>query len=589
MLNNNRFFFSLLASVILLSGIGYAQVSPNDSTIQQPTVQASSGGGVSRLNTKINWSQEYSEPSNSEIQKIIGTDGGGFYALRQRKGGFLGSGTVRPVIEHYSASSKLLKTQEIDLDYKGNERYLKDVVMVGGRIYVLSFYYNQKNTITYLFAQEVQKTSLKMSATLNKIAEREGSNKNHDDFFNCTLSRDSSKMAIYSFQSIGNDKEEFSLAIFNADFVEQWSRISRLPYTSKRFKVDETQLDNKGNFYILGKIFASKNGSYNADKQARQSFQYSLFGFRNDSLKDFDEYKVILKDKLVTDLTFRTAEDDDLVLAGFYSEKSANGIKGSCFFKINARTKDMTSISTRPLDFNFITANLSAKDKARAKQAATTNNKLAEAELMDYNLDKLILRSDGGAILIAEQYYVEERIRNNSPFYGGYPGFGYGGIRSSFYNPYGYNSYGNNRPDYYFHYNDIIVLNIRPDGDIEWSARIPKRQLSTNDNGVNSSYAQCTIADKLFFIYNEDARNLKRNKTKQLEESPDKTSIVAAAEIDKDGNVSIAPLFGNSDENIVTRPKICRQIGKKEMAIYGERGRNYRFGSLNFEKVAAAN
>ncbi len=584
---NKKFYLSLLASVIFFCGMGYSQVSPSDSNNVAPAPQASAG--VTRMNTKVNWSQEYTEPTNSEIQKIIGTDGGGFYALRQRKGGFLGSGTVRPVIEHYNAQSKLIKSQEIDLDYKGNERYLKDVVMVGGKIYVLSFYYNQKYTTTYLFAQEVQKNTLKMSTALNKVAEREGSNKSHDDFFNYTLSRDSNKIAIYNIQPSSNDKEEFNLQVFNQDFSELWSKISKLPYTSKRFKIDETQLDNKGNFFILGKIFASK-GNKNAEKNARQLFQYSLFAFKNDSLKDFDEYKISMPDKIVSDLTFRVADDDDLVLAGFYSEKSAIGIKGSCFFKINVRTKDMTSISTRPLDFNFVTANLSAKDKARAKLAADNNNKQAEAELLDYNLDKLILRSDGGAILIAEQYSVEERYRNNSPFYGGYPyGYGFGGYRSSFYNPYGYSNYGNNRPDYYFHYNDIIVLNIRPDGDIEWAARIPKRQVSINDNGLNSSYAQCTIADKLYFIYNEDARNLKRSKTKQIEESPDRSSIVAAAEIDKNGNVTIAPLFGNSDENIVTRPKICRQIGKKEMVIYGEHGRTYKFGSVNFERTVAPN
>ena len=589
MFNNKKIVLSLLASAILFNALSFAQTPANDSTTVVPAPMSS---GVSRMNSKVSWSQEYTEPTNSEIQKIIGTDGGGFYALRQRKGGFLGTGTVRPVIEHYNAQSKLIKSQEIDLDYKGNERYLKDVVMVGGKIFVLSYYYNQKYTTTYLFAQEVQKTTLKMSATLNKIAEREGSNKTKNDFFNFTLARDSSKIAIFDFQPSGNDKEEFSVSIFNSDFAEQWSRISKLPYTSKRFKIEETQLDSKGNFYILGKIFAGKGVDKSSNKGVRQTFQYDLFAFRNDSLKDFDEYKIIVTDKLISDLTFRTAEDDDLVLAGFYSEKSSVGVKGSCFFKINARTKDMTSISMRPLDFNFITANFSAKDKERAKLAADNNNKLGEAELLNYNLDKLILRSDGGAILIAEQYYVEERIRNNSPFYGGYPGFGYGGLsRYGYgYSPFGYNSYGSNaRPDYYFHYNDIIVLNIRPDGDIEWTARIPKRQMSVNDYGLNSSYAQCTIADKLVFIYNEDARNLKQNKKKQIEEEPDKTSVVAAAEVDKNGNVTIAPLFGNNGENIVTRPKICRQIGKKEMAIYGEHGRTYKFGSIAFDRTVAPN
>ncbi|HEY9703619.1 MAG TPA: hypothetical protein V6C58_14315, partial [Allocoleopsis sp.] len=216
-----------------------------------------------------------------------------------------------------------------------------------------------------------------------------------------------------------------------------------------------------------------------------------------------------------------------------------------------------------------------------------------EVELLSYNLDKLIPRSDGGAILIAEQYFIEERYnRNNYPYAGAF-GYGYSpwGWYDPWYSPWGFNGwndpygfrYGNRQADYYFNYNDIIVVNIKPDGEIQWSARIPKRQVSVNDGGISSSYAMSTIADKLVFIYNEDPRNLDSRSKKYYADSPDKNSVVVLAEVNRNGKVSIAPLFGNKNEGIVTRPKICRQIGKKEMAIYGESGRTYRFGTLEFE------
>jgi hypothetical protein len=93
------------------------------------------------------------------------------------------------------------------------------------------------------------------------------------------------------------------------------------------------------------------------------------------------------------------------------------------------------------------------------------------------------LRSDGGAILVAEQYYVQTVMPNN-----GYSMSPYG-YNSMYYNRYYYNSpfysgYNNRRPDYYYNYNDIIVVNIRPTGEIEWSARIPKLQESKNDQGL---------------------------------------------------------------------------------------------------------
>ena len=80
------------------------------------------------------WSDEYQEPSNTEIQKIIATEGGGFYTLRLHQGGLVGGGKQKPIIEYYNSKMKLVRSRELDLDYKGKERFLKDVVMVGGRL-----------------------------------------------------------------------------------------------------------------------------------------------------------------------------------------------------------------------------------------------------------------------------------------------------------------------------------------------------------------------------------------------------------------------------------------------------------------------
>ena len=101
-------------------------------------------------------------------------------------------------------------------------------------------------------------------------------------------------------------------------------------------------------------------------------------------------------------------------------------------------------------------------------------------------MDQLILRNDGGALLIAEQYFVQEEYDRNQ-----------------FYDPYYSNYYNRNYNDidYVYNYNDIIVVNIRPDGEIEWTARIPKRQVTTNDGGYYSSYAMSIVRSKIYFVF----------------------------------------------------------------------------------------
>lgn len=535
------------------------------------------------------WSDEYQEPSNTEIQKIIATEGGGFYTLRLHQGGLLNGGKQKPIIEFYNAKMKLVRSRELDLEYKGKDRFLKDVVMVGGRLWMLSYFYNEKHEKTYLFAQEVNKSTLNLMKDMVMIGEQDETNRERQDVFSLAQSRDSSKIVIFNRQPNSKDGQSFSLAVYDAEFTQQWGKEAKLPYGKKNFSVEDYQVDNNGNVYLLGIIYSE--GSNRLERRGKPTYQYDIVAYLKDETVEVQEYKILLKDKFVTDLTFRIADDGDIVCAGFYSEKDAKGMKGSCFFKINPRTKDMTSISTREFDFNFVTANLSDRSKMQAKAAVDRDDKERAPELFDYSLDKLIMRSDGGVILIAEQYFVEERMLNNNMY--GYSPYGFSpyGLNSwnspyysSWYDPYGYrNNRGNRRSDFYFNYNDIIVVNIQPDGEIAWTTRIPKRQISTNDGGMYSSFAMSIVADKLYFAYNENPKNLDPNRTKTVAETPDKYSVVTLAEVARDGSLKRYPMFSNRDKGVVTRPKICRQVGRRDMAVYGESGRTYRFGVLSFD------
>jgi hypothetical protein len=424
-----------------------------------------------------------------------------------------------------------------------------------------------------------------LAKDLGKIAEKDQKNADKSDVFTVSTSRDSSKIVIFNRQSNANKQQEFSLAVYDAGFQELWAKEAKLPYSRKSFAIEDYQVDNQGNVYLLGIIYTE--GSARLERRGKATYQYDIVAYRRDNDKtESHEYKVEMKDRFVSDLSFKIADDGDLICAGFYSEKGAKSIKGACFFKINPKTHDQTSISSRPFDFEFMTTNLSERNKERAKAALDRGDKSAEPELFDYSIDKLITRSDGGVIMVAEQYFIDERWRNNNYGLGGWG-------NSAFYNPYAFGSFNdpynrngfnnNRRPDYYFNYNDIIVVNIQPDGEIAWTARVPKRQESINDFGQNSSYGMSIVADKLCFIYNDDPKNLDPRARKIQTENPDKYSVVTVAEVDRNGTVTRAPLFQNKEQGVVVRPKLSKQVGRRDMAIYGESGRRYKFGVLTFE------
>ena len=96
------------------------------------------------------------------------------------------------------------------------------MVMVGGRLWVLSYFYNEKHEKTYLFAQEINKSTLNLLKDLVKIAEQDETNREKQDVFSLAVSKDSSKIVIFNRQPNEKSQQEFSLAVYDSDFNELW-------------------------------------------------------------------------------------------------------------------------------------------------------------------------------------------------------------------------------------------------------------------------------------------------------------------------------------------------------------------------------
>jgi hypothetical protein len=507
---------------------------------------------------EINWGKEHREPSGTFLSEIIPFGTNTFYGLREKIAKGMESNKEKIYIERYNEKMNIVKSKELVLKYKNKNLEYEGFIKVGGELYLLTSFNNQAKKKNYLFAQRVSKKSLTVSDKLVKIGEIDTRNIEQEGYFDHHISRDSSKILIYNALPYKKGMpERFALHVFDNQFNELWTKDIALPYDDKYFSVEEYQVDNEGNVYIMGLNY-------------KPEYFFTILEYSKDGA-DFQEYPIKPKEKLITDLTFRVDDDGNLVCSGFYSDYHLDNIQGTYFFRLDTKTNEVLNKSFKEFDFSFRSENLSSKQLEKARRSKGSRQKIG---LNSYSLDKLILRSDGGALLIAEQYFVEEYRRSYD---------------NSFYSP-GYypNSYSNSySTEYYYHYNDIIVVNIQPNGDIEWAARIPKQQTSVNDDGYYLSYSVSIVKDKIYFIYNDSEDNFDQNeRNNQTHEfkGGSKRSLIAVAEISRDGSVVIFPLFKNRDADIITRPKICKQVDKKNMIIYGEKGKTYRFGNVEFRK-----
>ena len=512
---------------------------------------------------QLNWGKDLKAPRNSYLSKIILHDSVGFYAVRETTGGLNGVPT-KVYLEYYNDQKKLKKSSKIDLKYLRKKRKFEDIILLGGQLYLMTSFTNRAKEKNYLFVQNISKKSLKAKKKLSKIGEIPTQGISGTGSFDFSLSKDSSKLLLYNqLPYKKNAPERFAFRVFNKQFEELWSKDIALPYNDNRFTVEEYRVDNKGNVYLLGVVFSDRSRKR---RKGKPTYQYVILAYENNG-EDFIEYKIEEKEKFITDLTFRIGNNGDLICAGFYSEKRSYSIKGTCFFKIDQQSKQIHNRNLRAFDFDFLTEYFSARKKRKAKKNKEKGRMDKIPELYNYALNDLVLRSDGGAVLVAEQLYIYQRDYDNfSPY-------------NSFYS-------NNYQTVTYYNYNDIIVVNIQPSGEIEWATRIPKQQSTTDDDGYYSSYAMSIVRDKIYFVYNDNGRNFNKKKksSNRFYNFNGRNSVIAVAEISKNGELRTFPLLSNRDAGTLTRPKICKQIGKREMLIYGERGRKYKMGSLIFNK-----
>ncbi len=524
------------------------------------------------LPAKLTWGPDNNEPGNTMATKVVGITPDGFYILRQK---VLRNTNGKPKVwvEFFNRDMKLVRSEEMDLKYKRKPLEFENVVYFGGKLYLLTSFNNTAKKRNYLFKQDLNPKTLALGKSLDMICETEARNKEVKGTFAYSISKDSSKLLIYNeLPYEKKNPERFGFRVFDKDFQLLWEKNIILPYNDDKFTVEEYRVDNDGNVFLLGVLYED-NAKWR--RRGSPTYKYVVLSYMENGTA-FEEYRIDLPDKFITDLTFRIGNDGKLVFSGFYSERGTYSVKGTYFFHIDPKDRAVLNRKATEFDFNFLTAFMSDRNKQKALEAVERNDVHKAPELYDYSLDELILRSDGGAVLVAEQYYVEQDFNNfNNGFFNPY--------YSPFYDPFYYNRYNQRQTDYYYHYNDIIVVNISPSGEIEWSARIPKRQETRNDGGYYSSYAMSTTRDGFFFLFNDDGRNFGRNDGKLYTYTGGNNSVVSLAKVNIKGEVSIAPLTTNRDAGVITRPKMCKQIGRREMAVLGERGRGYRFGSLKFE------
>lgn len=224
-----------------------------------------------------------------------------------------------------------------------------------------------------------------------------------------------------------------------------------------------------------------------------------------------------------------------LTVAGLYSDEDREQSMGYFVEAWNTTAKRMVVNHYQPFS-NELLYQVMAGDTVKNVKGLST-----------FSPKELILRFDGGVILVAESEYSNMESENMPTFM---PSAG-----PSF------------RTVNVYYYNDILALSTRPDGSLDWFNVLRKKQVSEDDEGFFSSYSILTADGQLHFVYNEEIFY--------------KTNVNEYV-VDSKGKSSRSYLFNAGSKEVMLAPGIAKQISGRELLIPSFRNRSIKFVKITF-------
>lgn len=478
------------------------------------------------------------------VNQILTADEDGFYVLKHKRS----FATYSYTLQKYSNDLGLLWEKEFNPpEHRGDNVKLQEVIPVQGGFAMLTRDWNRKthtNTAFLTYIDDQGNTDNKL-VQVDQIQDSKLLNQGNFAF---TLSEDSSKLLIFHnepHERKGHEKMAFR--VFDNKLNLMWENPEVvLPYSDELFEVSGTYVDADAMVYVTGKVFKEKVKN---KRRGEVNYRYVILQFGPED-EEPEEYSIEVPDRLITDLTM-TVMDHQIIATGLFGEKRVYTVQGTFYQRINKETKAVEVSSSKEFGADYLSQFMSDRKAKKGK------------ELHEFDLSDLVVRADGGAVLVAEQYYITTHTN---------------------YNP----NTGVTTTTTIYHYNDLLVTSINPDGTIAWVKKVPKRQVTREDGGYWSSYALAVTDDKIHFFFNDNPKNLERTpEDKPKNMNSRKKAMVVAVTLDMEGNYSKQSLFQNKDLKTITRPKVCKQVRGDEIILLGEKGKKYRFAKVTLASKMA--
>ncbi|MEM1120267.1 MAG: hypothetical protein AAGJ18_07440, partial [Bacteroidota bacterium] len=320
------------------------------------------------------------------------------------------------------------------------------------------------------------------------------------------LSPDKSKLVLLGWDyTKGKENAYVRIRIIDQNLREIRRQTYRFPYENRRISIEDVLVDNSGNVYLTGNNY---NGSMLVDPSIYRTTPFVTGLFEGNQNQHWEIEKL---DHHFQTFQYTFSTEAELVGIGLCEKKRQ---QGSAFFKVTPTTEKV-AVTTYSVDKEqFITA-YKQNSKFINPPEHTFNN---------YEL-RQVLQGGENYFLVAEHLF-----------------------------------------DYLV--GDLLVLKLDKNGKIIWSTRVPKSQDATFFDRC-TGVATVERAEKLYFLFNDNADNYKKEETPreiQIATVPDLHLASAAVDLST-GKIQRRLLKNIMDENHLFLPFLTHAYGQEAVLI----------------------
>ncbi len=499
------------------------------------------GSGPTNDAIEVVWSEGFKSKKSAQGTQMIGADEQRLYVVRDEPGR-----DGRYLLDVFNRNSMVRETERVIYlpEIPGHRVSFDRIVMLGQRLLLIVNGFDAGDTMVRSYGVHLGNDG--MPQDIPVLLAEASARKRGAAAFGYEISRDGSLMLVYP----GNPSEQkvterFSYRVVDANLETLWDKNLDLPQSAELLEIGSYRLDSRGRLYIMSGVLSPDKTLRGAERQrSERNYVVICFDAEAGRIKEFD---VAVDGKWVVASSFDLDENDNPVVGGFYSNDRYFSIAGTFFLRINADSLTVEATGMKPFGKALVSA-FNRNERGGQSQ-----------EMEDLYFDHFLVRPDGGAVFVAEQYEVQQRWRTDI-------------------------TTGRQEILYYYHYGDLLVVDVAPDGNINWTVRVPKEQVSINDRGMFSSYALMTDGDAVHLLFNDHPENvglLASNPTgvaKPLNSL--KRSTAALVTLNRAGEIERKNLFKNNDSEVILRPKIALSTRQGEVFLYAQYRKSYRFGRL---------